>query len=260
MLSKDQLDGCSCAVPSVIDEFETVRTIVKERASISRFGDGEFHIVSGTSQKCQPFSHDLQGKLLNILKTRIPGLLVGIPRIYDGYVKDAAPEKWKFWGRLTGRWQKYLDLDRDYHSAFITRLDSVPSLKNPEYWGLLRQIWQDRDILHIVGRQEVVNGLSYSGSVSRLDKAASLFTGAKSQNRLVFRGYNAFSEYDTIMELALNASTPDTLILVALGPTATALAGDICRHNRQVVDIGHLTMFYHRTEHEVEIERGKVAC
>lgn len=256
MFSKDQLLPGAFAIPRVIEEYETVRTIIRERASIARYGDGEFHLVRGTKQKCQPFHSDLQLKLAAILHSKDPRLLVGIPRIYDGYVKKNAPEKWEFWGCMIHRWQRFMDLEKQYYSAFVTRPDSVPAIVRADYWDLWKEVWKGRKIVHVVGANCHVDGAAYSGSAYRLAKAPGLFDTAEGSEVLTFKGYDAFSDYDEIIA-SVKRFSGDWVVCISLGPTATALAADLCTLGYQALDIGHLPMFYRRKLKEIEAEKAE---
>ena len=74
--------------------------------------------------------------------------------------------------------------------------------------------------------------------------ANDILDGAKSISRIIFCPVkNAFNKYDQILS-AFNDIDTDNLILVALGPTATVLAYDLCKKGYQAVDIGHISEEY----------------
>jgi hypothetical protein len=54
---------------------------------------------------------------------------------------------------------------------------------------------------------------------------------------------SAFDKYDENLS-AFNDISPDKLVLAALGPTAAALAYDLCNRGCQAIDIGHLDLEY----------------
>ncbi len=56
---------------------------------------------------------------------------------------------------------------------------------------------------------------------------------------------NAVDKYDEIIE-AVKKHAKGKLILLALGPTATALAYDLYKEGYQAVDIGHVDLLYER--------------
>lgn len=70
-----------------------------------------------------------------------------------------------------------------------------------------------------------------------------MFSGAESIQRIIGPAENAFHAYDKILECCKD-QTKDKLFLLALGPTATVLACDLCKMGYQAVDIGHIDLEY----------------
>ena len=63
---------------------ETLKELMTNKKSISRFGDGEFGIIFGKSLRFQKFNETLKNKLLTVLNSNIPNLLIGIiPLIFN---------------------------------------------------------------------------------------------------------------------------------------------------------------------------------
>ena len=54
---------------------------------------------------------------------------------------------------------------------------------------------------------------------------------------------DAFDKYDNILSEALKQDKT-SLFLIALGPTATILASELCDNEFQAIDIGHLDIEY----------------
>lgn len=67
--------------------------------------------------------------------------------------------------------------------------------------------------------------------------------GAKSIRRILCPAENAFSKYEEIIE-SVGKESKDTLILLALGPTATVLAYDLAMEGYQALDLGHFDIEY----------------
>ena len=65
---------------------ETLNEIIKNKKSIARFGDGEFSIIFGRNISFQKYNETLKDKLIKVLNSNIPNLLVGITNINN--VKD----------------------------------------------------------------------------------------------------------------------------------------------------------------------------
>ena len=74
---------------------------------------------------------------------------------------------------------------------------------------------------------------------------------------------NAFSVIDKIKCEVIRRIDKNTLILLALGPTATVLAYDLFRHGYQVIDVGHIDIeyewFLRNATNKIRIENKYVA-
>lgn len=79
----------------------------------------------------------------------------------------------------------------------------------------LKQIWRGQDVVLVEGKD------------SRLVVGNDLFEGANSLVRVLGPSENAFDRYDEIMNYVKTNANQNTLILLALGPTATALAYEL---------------------------------
>ena len=145
----------------------------------------------------------------------------------------------------------YLDMDRVYYNAFFNRY-YLNFNKTDEYhqrcctyFKRLKQIWKNRDVI------------LFESQEARLGVTDDLLDGAKSISRIIFCPVkNAFNKYDQILS-AFNDIEPDNLILLALGPTATVLAYDLCKRGYQAVDIGNMRGEYEcflRKETPLELE------
>ena len=60
-----------------------MKYIIFNKKSIARFGDGEFNILFGRSINFQKYNKTLRDKLLKVLNSNIPNLLVGIVNIIN---------------------------------------------------------------------------------------------------------------------------------------------------------------------------------
>jgi hypothetical protein len=70
-----------------------------------------------------------------------------------------------------------------------------------------------------------------------------LLDGAKSISRILCPARSAFDKYDEILS-AFNDISRNRIVLIALGPTATVLAYDLCKKGYQAVDFGHISEEY----------------
>ena len=91
---------------------ETLDEIIINKKSISRFGDGEFMLLFGKNIKFQKYNKILKDKLMNVLNSHIPNLLVGIVKLINP--KD------KFWGKWLERNKFKLAKIIDKNKSIIT--------------------------------------------------------------------------------------------------------------------------------------------
>lgn len=206
--------------PRVLGEFETLERVASGR-SLARFGDGEFAMASGADMKSQRFDHQLQRRLRDILIDS-GECLIGVPNIHT----SIKTPKRTSWDKHMARGESLLSPNRPYVSAFISRPDSAPWIDTPEYWGLLESLWIGKDVV-------VVRGGEKSLMPSDL-------VGARSVREVVGPSQHAWSDYS---RLVAEVGTPDGIVLLCLGATATVMAVDLCALGVHAVDLGHVGMF-----------------
>ena len=70
--------------------------------------------------------------------------------------------------------------------------------------------------------------------------------GGSTASYAVIRGpmVDAWVHYRKLMKAVLDHRPQYDLAVLSLGPTATAMAYDLCREGMQALDLGHLGMFY----------------
>ena len=217
--------------PFVEEEFETIRTIIRRKASIARFGYGEMNLVFDKAQIMQPPDPRLCKMLREILFTEDEKLLVGLPRIIgrlDLIYND--PPKINFWDKKKRKWLDCFKMDKKYYSAFISRPDSAPHINCDDYWNLCKEIWRDRNLV-------LVQGLKY------LHADNDLFKTAKKVDMIFGPRRQAFMQYDEIIEQVCNYDK-DSVVYIALGPAGTALAYGLHKLGYQALDMGHHGGYY----------------
>ncbi len=225
--------------PEIISMTDTINAIIERRASISRFGDGEFDIIFGRYQPFQSYNKQLRLRLQQVLKANNMSdrLLVAIPDCY-GDLSHFTPEAQNHWKiRLDKerlKWYRILNRKHPYYQAQISRFyfDWADKSRSPIWAEKLKKIWEQRNILIV------------EGDKSRMGVGNDLFEGAASIRRILCPAVNAFSKYDEIVSTIQAYASSDDLILMALGPTASILAYDLYKKGYQAVDIGHIDIEY----------------
>ena len=227
-MQKTQLD--------IMNIEETINTIKTEGKSIARFGDGELDIITGGDIGFQSKNKELGKKLKEILCDKQEFCLIGIPDVINGF-ENLTEESERFWIKNMEKyrkvWLEYLHKDMKYGTANMTRLyiRYKDRSNTGKYFEMLKDLWKGRDVIICEGEQ------------TRMGIGNDLLDECKSVNRIICPSENAFDKYDEIIE-ALRQQPKDSLIIMALGPTATVLAYELSKEGYQALDIGHLDIEY----------------
>jgi glycosyltransferase family protein len=215
---------------------ETIDKILNEKCSVSRYGDGELKLLCGLDISFQKHTVILQDKLRNVLQSQNESHLVCIPDVFGSNVEytDTYKKEWKIHLIKYRRyWYRNLDKDREYFNSFISRcyLCYQNPKKSYSYFNKLKRIWNGRDVVIV------------EGEFSRLGVGNDLFNNVNSIRRVLGPSKNAFEKYDELLNCVKNFKR-STLILLALGPTASILAYDLHQQGYQAIDIGHIDVEY----------------
>lgn len=225
--------------PIIVSSEDTIKTIINQKASITRFGDGEFKLLYNIADlKFQKRSEQLSYRLQEILASNENNLLVGIPKIFTKKdLETRTKSSILFWkthlSRYRLRWYKHLNKGQVYYNASFTRnYISINDKKNSiNYFNLVKEIWKNRDVLIVEGK------------FSRIGIGNDLFSSCKSIQRILAPSEHAFEKYDKILEFT-SLQDKNKLIIIALGPTATVLTYDLHKKGFQAIDLGHLDIEY----------------
>lgn len=224
--------------PNIKSIEDTIIHIVENRCSVSRFGDGELQIILGNGIRFQDRNLKLQNKLKEVIKSDESNHIVTLP---DVFTKERlnlrTEENQKFWIKHLDvhrkDWYKNILKDKVYYNTALSRF-YIP-IKNKEnskkYINLLKQIWKNKKVVIIEGEK------------SRLGVGNDLFDNTIEIKRIICPPENAFEKYDYILKSA-SIQDKNAIILIALGPTATALAYDLYKLGYWSLDIGHIDLEY----------------
>lgn len=225
-------------LPDVRSIDETLDKIIKEKYSISRFGDGEFlYIIDKLNLPFQKYNKELSNKLATILKSDFNKHMVALPNAYhslENLNRDSLLT-WKSqisW--IYPRLKKYLIKDKVYYNANITRL-YMPfndKSKSASYFEKIMNVWKGREVLLVEGEK------------SRLGVGNDLFAHATKLERILVPMHHAFSKYKEIL-LEVQKHSTSKLVLLAIGPTATVISYELAvGYGYQAIDIGNLDLEY----------------
>lgn len=235
--------------PEILSADETISLIVDKHYSISRNGDGEIDLMTGESIPFQVYDARLAKIMKEAISASHEKYISALPDIFNGYLQfnSKAKSYYDHYLRIK-RWAYYkLAKGKVYGNAFISRfyIDYVDNSGAKQRVANLKRIWKNQDVVIVEGRD------------SKLGVNNDLFAGAKSIARILGPAENAFAKYDELKRVVKENSTKSTLILLALGPTATAMAYELAVDGYWAVDIGHIDIEYEwmlmRADHKVPV-------
>lgn len=225
--------------PTVIGMSDTILAIKERRASIARYGDGEFDIILGRTEGFQKKDLELSKRLRGILTKNdlSERFLVAVPDCFGdlSQFNEKAQFHWRI--RLDKeriKWVRCLNTKAPYYQAQITRFyfDWADKSQCNDWYTGLKSIWNHEDVLLV------------EGELSRVGVGNDLFDNAATVRRILCPAENAFDCYEEILETICKHAKPSDLIFMALGPTATVLAYDLFQRGYWAVDAGHIDLEY----------------
>jgi hypothetical protein len=207
-------------LPFVRGEVETVSAVLAGK-SLARFGDGELKLMLGQGYIREPPNPKLGRELLDVMQRPNPGCLVGVPTF------DTNGPKYQSWLRHALRFCQVLAPNVPYYSAFVSRPDSAPWIRNREYAAMVETIWAGKRVALVCEMDGFIRHTVKKHALSVVHIACPK-AGA----------YAHIKE----MQRAVEDVMPDVAILSA-GPTATCLANRLAKHGVQAVDLGSIGRF-----------------
>lgn len=233
----------------VVDSVDTIDFIIKNKCSVSRYGDGEINMIIQlftadtrlNNVTFQVYDKMLAERLFEIIAAKDYDNnqhIVCIPYWFKGNVGIYKPEI-RYWCKkyFAFNWHyisRILNKKREYFNANITRfyMSYVDKSGCADYVGKMKKIWEGRHVCIVEGKY------------SRLGVGNDLFSNTTTIVRILCPARNAFSQYDKILECVIKNVSVDALILIALGHTATVLAYDLSIKGYQAIDLGHVDVEY----------------
>ena len=222
--------------PHILNKKETLDYIHNTGCSIGRFGDGEISLIAMIGIGFQKASFKLRRELIRIARSNDKTFLVCLPIILidNSDLIDSSKKWWKANLRLMGFvWKLYFSSGNQFGDTQITR--PWLNTQNDEIAAMcfyrLSEEWTNKDVLLIEGEK------------SRVGVGNDFLKNAKSVKRILCPVKNAYSKIDKI-ESAAKKFPKETVILLALGPTATVLAYRLHNSGYRALDIGHMDVEY----------------
>lgn len=220
----------------ILPSEKTVDLIIKEKLSISRFGDGEMNLMNGKDIGFQSYDPKLSVLLKKVIQKPIKEHLVCIPYSLVDLSEYTLKSEifWKYSFIMNGKkWLSVLSYDKIYGDSLFSRfyVDMKDKSKIDKTVNNIKNIWSKRDLLIVEGAE------------SRLGVGNDLFENVNSIRRILCPVKDSFSYYECIKD-EIQLYSKELLILIALGPTATVLAYELSQIGYQAIDIGHIDIEY----------------
>ncbi|MBO5428232.1 MAG: DUF1792 domain-containing protein [Prevotella sp.] len=226
---------------NILDSLDSIKYIIENKCSLSRFGDGEFDIILGKNGNTfQVADEQLAERLKQVLMSNdVPNHVVGIPFPMKS-TKNLRESSAEFWGYYALRYSTKLMeyIKKSKRSYFLdTQLSRFyimykKKIHCKEQFSLLKQIWDNREIVIV------------EGCKSRTGIGNDLYDNAKSVQRIIGLPINAWAKYNEMLNAIKENVSKDKLILLSYGMTATVLAYDLAKLGYWAIDIGHLDIEY----------------
>lgn len=178
----------------VEDTMATIEYILSNHVSVSRYGDGEYMVMAHKGNGFQKPNEKLCERLKEVLNSRLHNHIVCLPYAFVD-VSHMTLDARNFWYPFCGSYKdlilKITDSQKKYYDTNFTRfyMDVKDKSRTGEIVKLLKQIWDDRDIVIVEGKY------------SKLGVGNDLFDNAKSIQRIVAPSKNAFQRYDEILQI-----------------------------------------------------------
>ncbi|WMC91690.1 GT-D fold domain-containing glycosyltransferase [Kineothrix sp. MB12-C1] len=215
---------------------ETISELIHSDKSLVRYGDAEISMIEGISVEYQEYDQELSKKMKEILQFENENLLVAIPDIF-GTLEHYTKRSQRFWKEhlffFRKRYYKNCNISKTYYNAFVSRCYYMIQDKSQcENWfHNIGKIWENKDIIIV------------EGDASHNGVGNDLFVKAKSVERIICPGKDAYRVYDKILNACLTYPK-DRLFLTAVGNTAKILTARLVEERYRVIDIGNLDMEY----------------
>lgn len=217
---------------------DTLDYIIKNKVSISRFGDGEYKWMFGEKQNSfQEQTDALKNDLIDAYHCRDGRLLICLSDCFQNLAQYKSDAK-KFWAVFMIEHREKIRRismsDYKYGNLAVTRfyIDYNSSSHVPSIINKWKKVWDKRDLVII------------EGEFTRLGVGNDLFSTSNSVKRIIAPAQNAYSKLDDIFEYVSNEIDKDVLLLLALGPTATVLSAKLTQIGYQALDVGHIDIEY----------------
>lgn len=229
---------------NILGPEESLNRIKKYNLSVGRFGDGELNLIfRGKDIGFQKYSPEIRIDLIESLKKfEEKRIEFALPHGFKNTSNDKFFLKTFWWSYVTRNNNKIEEfhqlsnmstfLDASF-TRVITELVDKKEINNINL--KIKSLWTKKDVLVV------------EGAGTKFGLGNNLLNNAQKVSRIIAPATNAYEKIDeirtTVKNFVDNNPSPNRIILIALGPTATILSAEFS-HYAQTIDIGHFDLQY----------------
>ena len=215
---------------------ESLDFLIKSKASMVRFGDGEISLMCGDSIPFQSASPLIATRLKQVLSACDKNLMVGIPSVLYKDKSCLQPYARDFWRNNGNKYrnilEQYINFDKNtYYAAEMTLGFANRGIDKKAYFSGFRKIWNKKDIVIVCGKT-VFDKITHN-----------IFDNANSVEYVYAPSSDAFAKYDEIFNDCMKCDK-NKIFVVICGPTAKILCYDLFLNCRRALDVGHIAKSY----------------
>lgn len=219
--------------PEVMTEEWTIEQLVNRKyRGLARFGDGDFNIMRGQSDRyhhpcphlAQALAETLHRGSNQVLNCLIPPPLLAQPG-------NLAYQRWLMYLEANAGILPFLN-DERYGSSNVSRMDSCPHLHTTGWWMSVSELWRDRDIC-------LVSGSDRSLTKKKLDTSPN---APKSVAEVTCKARDNFSQLDDLYKLVLEADKE--VVILSSGLVTRPLVHKLVAAGLFAYDLGHVGLWF----------------
>jgi glycosyltransferase family protein len=224
--------------PVIVDQESTLKLIIKEKKSLSRFGDGEFDLMFEKKRSWfQKPDRKFAERLLEVFTSNNPNIIIAVADNFsclDKYTVDAADAIRDYMVKSRSKIESIIDYSKTYHDTYVTRPYIIYKEKShaDRIFQLFKQIWDGKNVILV------------EGNYSRIGVGNDFMNNAKSIKRILCPQYDCWFKYDEILKNTMKYAKKEDIICISLGATASVLAYDLAKEGFWAIDIGQVDNEY----------------
>lgn len=185
----------------------------------------------------QKYNEELKNIMLEILKNNNKNLYVGINYNYFHSLDNLNTINKEFYLLYARKYRdflfEYCNKNRQYIAAGFTQLYTLLVDYNySDYFKKIKLLFKDRELVIVAGHG-VLDKLQFD-----------IFELAKSREYIQAPNLHAFSEFDNLLNAALDFPSDKKTFVFILGPCSKALVYKLTQNGYMAWDVGHLAKDY----------------